>query len=110
MAAEIGAFVHIGNNVVIGRSVIIKSCVQVLPNTVVPHDAVIPPFSIVGGNPGMLFYYSVFFIYWIIKQLFSGDSVRLFRTRVIGRKFGNLKLNNFTFCRSIAENYYILSY
>uniref|UniRef100_A0A8R1TQI4 Dynactin subunit 5 n=1 Tax=Onchocerca volvulus TaxID=6282 RepID=A0A8R1TQI4_ONCVO len=52
MAAEIGAFVHIGHNSVIGRSVIIKSCVQVLPNTVVPHDAVIPPFSIVAGNPG----------------------------------------------------------
>lgn len=54
MAAEIGAFVHIGYGTVIGRSVIIKSCVQVLPNTVVPHDAVIPPFSIVGGNPGAL--------------------------------------------------------
>lgn len=61
MAAEIGAFVHIGNNVVIGRSVIIKSCVQILPNTIVPHDAVIPPFSIVGGNPGMLSCHLVLF-------------------------------------------------
>lgn len=70
MAAEIGAFVHIGHNSVIGRSVIMKSCVQVLPNTVVPHDAVIPPFSIVGGNPGMYCspeYLAVYFL-WIGQQ------------------------------------------
>ncbi|VDK49444.1 unnamed protein product [Anisakis simplex] len=52
MAAQIGAYVHIGHDAVVGRSVILKDCVQVLPNTVVSPDAVIPPFSIVGGNPG----------------------------------------------------------
>lgn len=55
MAAQIGAYVHIGHDAVVGRSVILRDCVQVLPNTVVPPDAVIPPFSIVGGNPGFPF-------------------------------------------------------
>lgn len=55
MAAQIGAFVHIGSGAIVGRSVIIKDCVQVLPNAFVPHDAVIPPFSIVSGNPGQFF-------------------------------------------------------
>ncbi|KAI9014202.1 dynactin subunit P25 [Hyaloraphidium curvatum] len=50
-AASIGSNVHIGKNCVIGRFVIIKDCVQILDDAVVPANAVIPPFSVYGGNP-----------------------------------------------------------
>lgn len=51
MASQIGSYVHIGRNSIIGRNVVLKDCVQILPDSVVPQDAIIPPFSIVGGNP-----------------------------------------------------------
>ncbi|KAI9767787.1 MAG: hypothetical protein M1840_005468 [Geoglossum simile] len=51
-AAVIGSYVHIGAGSVVGRFAIIKDCVKVLENTVVPAGMVVPSFSIVAGRPG----------------------------------------------------------
>ena len=75
-AANVGSNVRIGNNCIIvggdsaglypespisltsrrrwvsqGRFVIIKDCVKILDDTVIPANTVIPPYSIYGGNP-----------------------------------------------------------
>ncbi|CAD7976259.1 unnamed protein product [Amoebophrya sp. A25] len=51
-AASVGDGVRIGKNAVIGvRAQLHRHC-RVLPGTVLPRDAVIPPFATVGGAPG----------------------------------------------------------
>ncbi|KAI8622618.1 dynactin subunit p25 [Chytriomyces sp. MP71] len=53
-AASIGSHVQIGKNCVVGRFAIIKDCVQILDNTVIAPNCVIPSFSVYGGSPGLL--------------------------------------------------------
>ncbi|KAI9886936.1 MAG: hypothetical protein M1823_001228 [Watsoniomyces obsoletus] len=53
-AASIGNHVRIGAGAVIGRFVIIKDGVRVVDGCVVPAGMVIPPFSIVAGQPGQV--------------------------------------------------------
>ncbi|KAI8591763.1 putative dynactin Arp1 p25 subunit RO12 [Geranomyces variabilis] len=53
-AAQIGSYVHIGKNCIIGRFAIIKDCCRILDGTVIPPNAVIPSFSVYGGNPARL--------------------------------------------------------
>ncbi|KAI8802633.1 dynactin, subunit p25 [Cladochytrium replicatum] len=53
-AAQIGNYVMIGKNCVIGRFAVIKDCVRILDGTVIPPNAVVPSFSVYGGNPGRL--------------------------------------------------------
>jgi acetyltransferase-like isoleucine patch superfamily enzyme len=36
-----------------GARAVIKSCVKILDDTVIPADAVVPPFAIMHGNPGV---------------------------------------------------------
>jgi len=50
-AASIGSFVRIGRNCVVGRFAIIKECCQILDDSVIPSNTVVPPFSVFGGNP-----------------------------------------------------------
>ncbi|KAI6178352.1 Dynactin 5 [Aphelenchoides besseyi] len=52
MAAEIGNSIYIEKNCLIGHSVVIKDCSYVTEGTVLSADSVVPPFSIVSGNPG----------------------------------------------------------
>uniref|UniRef100_A0A914C9Q4 Dynactin subunit 5 n=1 Tax=Acrobeloides nanus TaxID=290746 RepID=A0A914C9Q4_9BILA len=54
MAAQVGAFVHIGKDSIIGRSCVIKDCVQILPGSVLAPDTVVPPFTIMAGNPAKM--------------------------------------------------------
>lgn len=81
-AASIGSFVVIGKNTVIvswhatrpllflnacslslqGRGCILKDCTRVEDGAVLPPDMVVPPFSLVAGNPGIslsLFFFLV---------------------------------------------------
>ncbi|KAI8915434.1 dynactin subunit P25 [Powellomyces hirtus] len=53
-AAQIGSYVHIGKNCVIGRFAIIKDCCRILDGAVVPPNTVVPSFSVFGGNPARL--------------------------------------------------------
>ena len=52
-AASIGSFVSIGSNVQIGKFAIIKDCVRIEDDTVIPPNATISSFSIVSGKPGI---------------------------------------------------------
>lgn len=63
-AASISSNVQIGKNCVIvrtshtmqlknkGRFAVIKSCVKILDNTVIPPHAVVPSHTVFGGSPG----------------------------------------------------------
>jgi len=51
MAAQIGSFVKLGQGCVIGRSAVIKDCCEVRAGAVVAADAVVPPFTVLAGNP-----------------------------------------------------------
>jgi dynactin-5 len=53
-SSSIGESVKIGSNVVLGKRSIIKDCVYVESNTVVPPDMALPPFSIVSGSPARI--------------------------------------------------------
>ena len=53
-AVLIGNYVSIGNNCKIGKRAILKDCVELKDGTIVPDDTVIPPFSLVGGQPGLV--------------------------------------------------------
>ncbi len=53
-AAAIGMGCFISKNCIISKRVILKDYVLVLENTVICCDMVIPPFSIVSGNPGVI--------------------------------------------------------
>uniref|UniRef100_A0A1I7TKR6 Dynactin subunit 5 n=1 Tax=Caenorhabditis tropicalis TaxID=1561998 RepID=A0A1I7TKR6_9PELO len=50
-ASQIFAFVHLGARAILGNGCVIRECSRVLPDTVVPPDAIFPPFSTIGGNP-----------------------------------------------------------
>jgi dynactin-5 len=51
MAAEIGDFVFVGKNSIIGQSSVIKNCCYIMENSVLAPDTIAPPFSILSGNP-----------------------------------------------------------
>ena len=53
-ACSIGNHVSIRTNTVVGNAVFIKDCCVIMKNTVIPDNSVIPPFSIVKGNPGRI--------------------------------------------------------
>lgn len=53
-AAVIGIGCHISDNCILSKRCILKDFVLVLEGSVVPCDMVIPPFSIVGGNPAQI--------------------------------------------------------
>ncbi|KNC52070.1 dynactin subunit 5 [Thecamonas trahens ATCC 50062] len=53
-AASIGSHVIIGEGAIVSKRAVILDCCEILPGAVVPEDAVIPPFSIYGGNPAVL--------------------------------------------------------
>ena len=53
-AAVIGMGCTIENNCILSKRCILKDYVKVLEGTVVPPDMVIPPFSIVSGNPAQI--------------------------------------------------------
>ncbi|CAH7686229.1 trimeric LpxA-like protein [Phakopsora pachyrhizi] len=51
-AASIGNLVEIGKNCVIGRFTIIKDCVRIADNTIIPPGTVISSMSYYAGSPG----------------------------------------------------------
>lgn len=51
-AASIGNLVEIGKNCVIGRFSIIKDCVKIADNTIIPPGTVIASMSSYAGSPG----------------------------------------------------------
>ncbi|KAI8815830.1 trimeric LpxA-like protein [Fimicolochytrium jonesii] len=53
-AAQVGSYVEIGKNCVIGRFAIIKDCSRILDGSVVAPNTVIPSFSVYAGNPAQL--------------------------------------------------------
>jgi dynactin-5 len=53
-AVAVGSHVFIGRNCTVGRFSIIKECVYVEDNTVIPDYQVIPPFSRVRGSPAQV--------------------------------------------------------
>lgn len=53
-AAAIGVGCHIGNRCTIAKRCILKDYVKVLDDAVLPNDMVVPPFSIVAGNPARI--------------------------------------------------------
>ena len=53
-AALIGPHVNIRSNRVVRKFAIIKDSVKILNGTVVPHNMVIPSFSVVAGRPARL--------------------------------------------------------
>ncbi|KAJ3009968.1 hypothetical protein HKX48_007649 [Thoreauomyces humboldtii] len=53
-AAQVGSYVHIGRDAVIGRFAVIKDCCRILDGAVVPPNTVVPSFSVYGGAPAKL--------------------------------------------------------
>ena len=52
--AQIGSYVSIGSNVQVGKFAVIKDCVRIEDDTVIPPNATIPSFSVVSGRPGLV--------------------------------------------------------
>ncbi len=52
IAAQIGSYVHIGKNAVIGRRCLLKDCCAIAEKAVLAPDTVVPPFAIMAGSPG----------------------------------------------------------
>ena len=77
-AATVGSYVHIGKNCTISEFAIIKDCVKVMDNSVVPPHMVIPSFSIVAGKPARL-----------IGELPEGGSQEDFELRDLYKTVGN---------------------
>lgn len=50
--AQVGSYVHIGKNCVLGRLSMLKDCCAILDGTVLAPDTVVPPFAVFAGNPG----------------------------------------------------------
>lgn len=50
-AAEIGDFVFVGKNAIIGQSSVVKNCCYIMENSILAPDTIAPPFSILSGNP-----------------------------------------------------------
>lgn len=50
--AQVGSFVHIGKDCVLGRLSMLKDCSAILDGTVLAPDTVVPPFAVFAGNPG----------------------------------------------------------
>jgi len=53
-AAEIGDFVFVGKNSIIGQSSVIKNCCYIMEDSLLAPDTIAPPFSILGGNPAQI--------------------------------------------------------
>lgn len=53
-SAQIGSYVYIGNSCQLGAFSIIKDCVVIADNTVIPPMTVVSPFSYVQGDPGLV--------------------------------------------------------
>jgi len=51
MPAQIGSYVFIGRGSIVGRSAVIKDCCEIRAGSVIAADSVVPPFSILAGNP-----------------------------------------------------------
>ncbi|CAJ0576165.1 unnamed protein product, partial [Mesorhabditis spiculigera] len=70
MAAQIGMYCHIGADSIIGRNTCLKECCEVKPGSVVLPDSVFPPFSLIAGNPVLLYFVLVIlFIFagWLLR-------------------------------------------
>lgn len=50
--AQVGSYVHIGKNCVLGRLSMLKDCCAILDGTVLAPETVVPPFAVFAGNPG----------------------------------------------------------
>jgi dynactin-5 len=50
-SSSIGSSVIVGSNCVLGERSILKDCCEILPNSIVANDQVIPPFTRWGGDP-----------------------------------------------------------
>ncbi|XP_046551709.1 dynactin subunit 5-like [Haliotis rubra] len=51
-AAQVGSYVHIGKNCIIGRRSVLKDCCAIADNTVLPPETVVPSFTVFSGSPG----------------------------------------------------------
>jgi len=74
-AATIGSYVKIGNNVLINERCIIKDCCEILPNSTLAADTVVPPLAIMGGNPAII----VGHLSESVKTVRKRQAMKLFR-------------------------------
>ena len=50
-ALKIGNNVQVGKNCVIGHRAQIHDCAKILDNSILPPDAIVPPYTVYGGRP-----------------------------------------------------------